>query len=273
MGMRKILFDMDKKIAVIGGNGYLGYHVAKYFKADSLSRANGFDVTEKGLGKKLSGYDVIIHMAAKVDKSGKNDMEVFRVNADGTRNIVESLNKNQTLIFASTKEVYTPINNQDSYGLSKIIAENYINYFSKVNGFKSGIFRLATTYAPATNGSTFVNYFVDCVKNNKKLLLMMKGEQTRDFLYVDDLSNAFEKFIYSDKKKGMWDIGGGKENSENFATFLNDVGKVVGVSPVIGFSDEVVAGNPHHITDIEKIGKDLGWAPKVGILEGIAKII
>ena len=259
------------KIAVIGGNGYLGHHVSKYFNADSLSRENGFDIAKGELGQKLSNYDVIIHMAAKVDKSGKDDAGVFRINSFGTENIVKSLKKNQILVFASTKEIYTPEN--DSYSASKLEAEKHIKKYAEKIGFRSGIFRLASIYAPATNGSTFVNYFMNSVRTGKELSLLMKGMQKRDFLYVDDLSSAFEKFIYSDIDNAVYDVGGGIKNSTTIGGLVELMGKTLEKKPIVIFSNGKVVGSPHYITDITKIKNELKWEPKVSLEKGLMKIL
>ena len=258
------------KICVIGGQGYLGHYVAKYFNADSLSRKTGFDITTSNLKEKLDKYDVIIHMSALVDKSEKQPEEIFRVNADGTRNIVNSLNPNQIFIFTSTKEVHTP---SDSYGLSKLIGEEYARYFSEHIGFRSGIFRLSSTYAPSTNGSNFVNYFTKTIQEEGNLSLLMEGKQMRDFLYVDDLSKAFEAFINSDIQNQTYEIGGGKENSTNILGLVKIIEKITGKKAKINFSDKKVIGQSDYITDLEDIKNELDWKPKIGIEEGIKKII
>jgi len=257
------------RVAVVGGEGYLGHHLCKYFSADSLSRRNGFDITDSGIVNRLGEYEVIMHMAALVDKSEKKPEEVFRVNSGGTLNIVRNLKPHQTLIFASTKEVHNP---EDAYSFSKAIAEQYVEYFAKHNGFKAGIFRLATTYAPPTNGKTFVNKFVDMVKGGQQINLAMKGQQVRDFLYVDDLADAFERFIESDLRFGVWDIGGGNKNSFNFLDFVNLIGQVSGKSPVVSFSDEPVRGQVSYVTDLEKISRDLTWSPSTSLRKGLELI-
>lgn len=261
------------KVAVLGGNGYLGTQVADYFKADKLSRSTGFDITNLEDVSRLEKYDVIIHLAAKVDKSGKEDSEVMRVNIEGSRNVAEILGPEQVLVFASSKEIYTPEELQDSYGRSKRIAEEEIQKLKKEKGFRLGIFRMATTYADSDRGS-FVNYFVDSVQNERELNLKLKGKQVRDFLYVSDLSRAFEKFIESNIENETWDIGGGKDNAYSFLEFLEIAGKVTGKKPLIKFSDEIVPKNQiKHITNLEKIAKDLDWKPEIGLRAGIEKLI
>lgn len=258
------------KIAVLGGMGYLGYHVTKYFNATSLSRRTGFDITNSEQCQELKDYDVIIHVAALVDKSEKQPNEVFRINAQGTLNMVKALGVGQTLISTSTRDIYV---GQGAYAISKLISDKYINYYADYNGFRAGIFRLSTTYAPPTNGSNFVNLFIKSIQEGTRISLLMGGRQKRCFLYVDDLSRAFEKFIDSKRTHEIYDIGGGENNSTTILGLVRTIEDVVGQKAEINFSKEDVRGTIHYISDLSRISDELGWQPKVSIKEGIKRII
>lgn len=257
-------------VAVIGGNGYLGKHVTTYFGANSFSRKNGFDVTNINDVERLRDYDIIINMSALLDKSGKNSERVFDVNAKGTENIVKILRPEQIFILTSTKEVHSP---EEAYGFSKIAAEAYARAYAKEKGFKLGIFRLSTTYAPTEEKGTFVNYFIKAIQNEEEIKLMMKGEQKRDFLYVDDLSRAFQKFINSNIKEGVYEIGGGEENKSTLIDFINLIGKKVNKTPKISFIEGTPKGELHYITDLTKIKKELGWQPLINLSEGLENLL
>jgi len=257
------------KVAVTGGKGYLGYHVAEAFQAQALSRTTGFDVTDRKQCQQLRDYDVVIHMAALVDKSEKQPYEVFKTNVQGTLNIAQALRKGQALIFTSTKDVYTET---DAYAQSKILAENYVEYYAKYNGFRTGIFRLSTTYAPSVGGSGFMNLFVESVQEEAELSLLMKGKQRRDFLYVDDFSRAVKKFLLSSVDSRMYDIGGGKENSKTILGLVRIIERVTNKKAKIRFSDEEVRGQIHYVTDLSRVAKELNWRPEVSLEEGIRKL-
>jgi len=257
------------KIAVTGGNGYLGKHVADYFHADALSRKTGFDVTSAKDCERLKEYDTVIHMAALVDKTEKDPEEVFRVNAQGTFNIASVLGGGQTLVFASTKEVRTP---SDAYAYSKAVAEKYIEYFAKKNGFRSGIFRLGTTYAAPTKGKTWVNKYVEDVANGREVILFGGGKQTRDFLHVYDLARAFQGFIDSGLQSCVLDVGGGADNSSDINGLVGLIGEVLGKKPNTKFSDSPARGQVHSITDLSEIKNTLNWSPEISLAEGIKLI-
>ena len=114
---------------------------------------------------------------------------------------------------------------------------------------------------------------MNSVRTGKELSLLMKGMQKRDFLYVDDLSSAFEKFIYSDIDNAVYDIGGGIKNSTTIGGLVELIGKTLEKKPIVKFSNGEVTGSPHYITDIAKIKNELKWEPKVSLEKGLIKIL
>src|ERR1051326_7086346 len=166
----------EKKIIVTGGSGYLGTHVRRYFNADDLSRRTGIDICKEADARCINDYDIVIHMAALVDKRPDAAMRAFSVNVGGTINLLANLHAGQTFIYCSTKDVYgshidaydevpescsTDYCGQGAYEWSKLIAEKYVQYYGARAGTKIGIFRLSTVYAPATEGNPggFVSHF------------------------------------------------------------------------------------------------------------------
>jgi len=257
-------------IAVLGGNGYLGHHVTKYFNATPLSRRTGFDITKSKDCEQLKDYDVVIHMATLVDKSEKKSRELFKVNGYGTLNVIKALGTDQTLIFASTKDVDTELT---SYAISKEFAELCVSFYAYKQNVRAGIFRLSTTYAPPTHGSNFVNHFVKCIQEGKKITLLMGGEQKRDFLYIKDLSSAFDLFIHNEEASGVFNIGGGECISTTIYGLVKIIEEAVGKKAKICYSDGPVKGQIHYVSDLELITYTLDWQPTITLEEGIRRIL
>lgn len=281
----------EKKILVTGGSGYLGSYIRQYFNADDLSRRAGQDLS---LLKDLSfikNYDVIIHMAACVNKRADAAGQNFTVNVGGTIKLLEKLSEGQTFIFCSTKDVYgshidkyktvpetcsTDFIGQNAYEWSKLIAEKYAEYYCNNAKARLGIFRLSTVYAPAAsqgNPGGFVSFFTRTIAKGEQLQLKMQGEQIRDLLHVNDLAEAFKFFINSNQQSSLYNIGGGLKNSTTLYQLTQTIAKLVKKSANLVLSDEAVKEQIHYVTDISKLSSELGWQPKIDIESGLRTLL
>src|SRR5688500_18087360 len=157
------------KILVTGGSGFLGNHVRRFFEADDFSRRSGFDLLNLQDAQTVENYDAVIHLAAHLDKSPEAAEEVFLTNVEGTVNVLKNVRKGAAFIFASTKDVYgrfadnfvevpescpTLYAGQSALEWSKLIAEQYVPYYAKQNGFRSCIFRLSNVYGKTPDNAS-----------------------------------------------------------------------------------------------------------------------
>ena len=141
----------------------LGTHIRRHFGADDLSRPSGRDILEPDDAAMAEDYDIVIHLAADLDKRHSNADDVFRTNVEGTVNLLRNMRKDAVFIFASTKDVYgrfadnypevpetcpTLYSGQSPLEWSKLIAERYVEYYADVREFRGCTFRLSTVYAP-----------------------------------------------------------------------------------------------------------------------------
>ncbi|MBL8150155.1 MAG: NAD-dependent epimerase/dehydratase family protein [Blastocatellia bacterium] len=280
-----------KNVVVTGGSGYLGSHVKSYFEAADLSRRSGFDIISNIEDvKKIADFDVVIHMAALVDKRPEAANRTFEVNVNGTLNLLQSLREGQIFIFCSTKDVYgnnvdkyntvpetcsTEYIGQGAYEWSKLIAEKYVQFYCNKAKVRHAIFRLSTIYAKASpeNRGGFVSFFADSIINGKPLHLKMLGKQRRDLLHVTDLASAFESFIDSHIDAGLYNIGGGEANSITLYELTRLLGRLSRQKPNLTLSEEAVKEQIHYVTDLAKIERELGWTPKITIEEGLRRIL
>src|SRR5262245_61679838 len=218
------------RVLVTGGSGYLGTHVRHYFKAEDLSRRSHLDILSPLDAARVSAYDVVIHLAAHLNKHPNEAENCFRTNVEGTVNLLREMAPNSTFIFASTKDVYgahadefdevpetcrTDYLNQTALEWSKLIAEQYVAYYAAQRNFRSCIFRLSTVYARPSEGNTngFVTHYVESVKRRWQLRLPLGGKPVRDILHVHDFSRACKAFVDSSVTHGLYNLGGGRENA------------------------------------------------------------
>ncbi|MBK9162488.1 MAG: NAD-dependent epimerase/dehydratase family protein [Acidobacteria bacterium] len=267
------------RILISGGSGYLGTHLRSFFDADDLSRRSGLDILNLQDAQMAADYDVVVHLAASMDKSHDSAEEVFLTNVDGTVNLLRVMRKDAVFIFASTKDVYgrfadnfrevpetcpTLYSGQSPLEWSKLVAEHYVDYYSHLRNFRSCIFRLSTVYAPATEGNTpgFVGHYADCLDQGKPIRLPGAGRPVRDLLHVDDFAKACKAFIDSIIRHGTYNLGGGPKN----ATSLSNLVEMLESSS--GF--QAVHGAPlpdplpfNYVSDIGRVMQELDWSPEI----------
>jgi UDP-glucuronate decarboxylase len=278
------------KILVTGGSGYLGTHVRRYLGADDFSRTSGKDILSTVDAATVSEYDVVIHLAARLDKAPDAAEEVFLTNVEGTVNLLRNMRRDSVFIFASTKDVYgrfadtyaevpegcqTAYAGQSALEWSKLIAERYVEYYANQIGFRSCIFRLSTIYAPRTEGTTpnFVGAFVDAINLGESLRLPGGGAPRRDLLHVDDLSSACKSFIDSVIRHGLYNLGGGRANALALDALVKKLEEVSGLQAIV--DNEHPLPNPvpmNYVSDLGLVTQELDWEPKIGLDEGLAKL-
>ncbi len=275
------------RVLVTGGSGYLGTHVRRFFEADDFSRSSGFDVLRGGDAMTAADYDVVIHLAAKLDKSPDAAEEVFLTNVEGTVNLLKNVRRDAVFIFASTKDVYgrfadnfaeVPESCQTLYAgqspleWSKLIAERYVEFYAHRNKFRSCILRMSTVYAPKTEGTTpnFVGAYVDAVNFGESIRLPAAGRARRDLLHIDDFSAACRAFIDSVIGHGLYNIGGGYSNSATLRQLVEKLEQASGLQAVIDEENPLPDPVPmNYVSDLSTIMQELDWAPKIGIEEGL----
>jgi nucleoside-diphosphate-sugar epimerase len=279
------------KILVTGGSGYLGTHVRRFFGADNFSRRSGHDILDSEDTRLVSDYDVVIHLAAHLDKNPEAADLCFRTNAEGTANIVKHLKPNSVFIYASTKDVYganagsydqVPENCPVSYvgqtalEWSKLIGERYLEFYARQQNVRACIFRMSTVYARQSDGneSGFVTHYVESVKRGWPITMPMHGRPVRDILHVDDFSRACQAFIDSSHVYGMYNLGGGKDNSTSLSDLVDRIGKLIKLEPSIINDDYLPHPVPiDYISDLKLIREHLDWTPQIGIEEGLRSLL
>lgn len=275
------------KILVVGGSGYLGTHLVKYFGADDFSRRSGFDLLNMRDVQIAQEYDVVIHLGAILDKSPEAAEEVFLTNVEGTINLLRVMKKNSVFIFASTKDVYgrfadnhmevpetcqTLYSGQSALEWSKLIAEKYVDFYAHTKSFRSCVFRLSTVYAPLSEGNNpnFVSHYADCINKGERIQLPANGKPRRDILHVNDLAKACEAFTESIIRHGLYNLGGGRANSLTLRELVEKMEAVSNYQAVIDEENPLPAPFPmNYVSDLSLVMQELDWTPEIGLEDGL----
>ena len=242
------------KILVTGGAGFIGRYLTEhllknneitiYDDLSSSTREKILPLINKGvkfvkgdildfklLSESSKNFDIIIHLAAKSDVSESviHPEITTSVNLNGTINVLKccAQNKIKKIIFASSAAVYgnckdLPITEESKteplspYGASKLSAENEIKIYASEFGFDAIILRMFNVYGVGQNDlySGVISVFLKNIAQNKPLVIYGDGEQTRDFVSIYDIVQAFDHVILSNGVK-TFNIASGKSVSIN----------------------------------------------------------
>ncbi|MFN2530499.1 MAG: NAD-dependent epimerase/dehydratase family protein [Pyrinomonadaceae bacterium] len=279
------------RVLVTGGSGYLGTYVRSFFSADDFSRRSDHNVMDESDCRMAADYDVVIHLAAYLDKNPVGAERCFATNADGTRNLVRHMRPGAVFIYASTKDVYgahanafdevpescaTDYTGQSAFEWSKFIGERYVDYYATERRVRFCIFRMAAVYARPSPGNEngFVTHYVESVKHGWPIRLPAGGKPRRDILHVDDFSRACQAFIDSEKWAGLYNLGGGQRNSTTLREIIDTVGRLIELTTVLDEDADQPTPVPlNYVSDLTRITSELRWEPQIGIEEGLRSLL
>jgi nucleoside-diphosphate-sugar epimerase len=278
------------KIGILGAHGFIGSYIFESLKL--IHNCEVFDhnkynlLSVNSMEPFVCDKDLIIHLAGS--NRASND-ELFMVNTSGTINLLEAIrkysNNNTKIIFSSSMQVYglssdfklyneedipQPIN---MYGLSKLFAEESIRKYNEWYGLKGLILRMANVYGPGCKPyyNSVISSFIDLIKKGEKITINGTGEQSRDFIFISDIVEAFSKSLYYDSKSiETINICTGKSISIN--QVLKALNELMDNSPRI---EHIESNEPinYLIGDPVKASKILNFKPVVDLNNGLIKTI
>ncbi len=250
------------------------------------------DVRDKNLVLKLvKSTDLIFHFAAQVSyiDSGNIAFEDLEVNQLATLNILEAcrkVNQDVKIIFASSRLVLGtsqmspiseihPTNPLSIYGVHKLAAEKYFFIYHKDYGIRTVVMRITNPYGPRQQVKhskySLVGWFVRLAMEGKEIKIFGDGKQVRNYIYIDDIVEAFIRSGVSSTVDGDKYFLGSHENIE-FRKMAELVVKTIGsgsIRYVPWPRDYEKAETGTSIIDTSKIAKILGWESKVSLSKGI----
>lgn len=293
----------DKKILITGGLGFIGSSLVTKFKelgaeviVFDIEQDDDINDYKKLIDTVKKKYDVIYHLAGFSGPSvtNKNILKSFKVNTIATAGLCELIVKHSPrtkLILSSSRLEYGkpqylpvdenhPTNPTSAYGLSKLGATQMALIYHQKNDLDVTIFRTSNVYGPhKTNqftGYNIINNFIDRALKGKDLTIYGDGNQIRDYIYIDDLVQAF--ILALEKAKiscgQIYNLGYGKgiKFKEMVGLIIDKVGQgKIKYAPWPRAYETVETGS--YISDISKVKKQLGFTPKTTFKEGIAKTI
>jgi len=298
---------------VTGGAGFIGRHLVAKLLDDkheitifdnfsSSSKNNITHLLESGVSlvtgdildydlllKSISNHDFIIHLAAQtsVSESITNPKTTADIIVDGTVNVLKSCVKTniKNLIFSSSAAVYgnsldtiisenSQLNPLSSYGASKLVAEYNLQAFSKFFGLNCISLRLFNVYGNGqSTDAGVIKKFLKNISDEAPLEIFGDGTQTRDFVHISDVIEAFYCAIRNiETKHGeVYNIGSGSATSINelASLLISSKGKDLQLIHKPALKGEIKDSK----ADISLAKNDIGYSPQMSLFDGLASLV
>lgn len=162
------------------------------------------------------------------------------------------------------------------YGVSKYVGDLYTQEYAHTYGMKTAVFRMSCIYGVQQFGfedQGWLAWFVIAMLKGSPINIFGNGKQVRDILYVEDVVEAYDAFIQSDIQHGVWNIGGGLNNTTSLNELIMFLEEELSMKASLIFKNWRPFDQKIYISDIRKVCKDLDWNPKISIKMGYRKLI
>ncbi len=244
------------------------------------------------------GIDGVIHLAAEshVDRSIRDPFTFAKTNVLGTLSLLQAAKTcwegnyaDKKFYHISTDEVYgalafdgtffteqTRYDPHSPYSASKASSDHFVRAFHDTYGMPTIVTNCSNNYGPYQFPEKLIPLFINNIRQGKPLPVYGKGENVRDWLYVEDHARAIDLIFHKGKVADTYNIGGFNEwkNIDLVRVLVRTVDKLLGKPE--GTSDRLItyvadrAGHDlRYAIDSSKLKNELGWEPSVRFERGI----
>jgi dTDP-glucose 4,6-dehydratase len=246
-------------------------------------------------------FDTVIHLAAEshVDRSITEPLAFVKTNVLGTCNLLNVSRKkwNQNwdgklFYHVSTDEVYgslgkegfftetTPYDPRSPYSASKASSDHFVMAYHHTYGLPVIVSNCSNNYGSHHFPEKLIPLMIINIKNNRPLPIYGKGENIRDWLYVDDHALAIDLIFHKGRTGEKYNIGGFNEwkNIDLIYLLCGIMDKKLGRKPgdsakLISFVKDRPGHDMRYAIDAGKLHRELGWKPSLSFEEGLEKTV
>ncbi len=246
--------------------------------------------------------DGVIHLAAEshVDRSIKDPFTFARTNVMGTLSLLQAAQvcwageyDDKLFYHISTDEVYGALNFDDTlftettkyaphspYSASKASSDHFVRAYHDTYGMPTIVTNCSNNYGPYQFPEKLIPLFINNIRKGKSLPVYGKGENVRDWLYVEDHARAIDTIFHNGKVAETYNIGGFNEwrNIDLIKVVIKTVDRLLGNPEghslgLITYVTDRLGHDARYAIDSRKLQRELGWEPSLQFEEGIEKTV
>ncbi|MGA0965945.1 MAG: dTDP-glucose 4,6-dehydratase [Flavobacteriaceae bacterium] len=246
-------------------------------------------------------FDAVVHLAAEshVDNSIKNPFAFAETNIQGTLALLETARqawgnhaKEQRFYHISTDEVFgslgptgfftetTAYDPRSPYSASKAASDHFVRAYFHTYGLPVVLSNCSNNYGPGQHEEKLIPLMIKNVVQQKPLPVYGKGENIRDWLFVEDHAAAIDLILHNGQVGETYALGGNNEvkNIDIVHQLIEQVDQALGRSsgysqPLITFVTDRLGHDFRYAIETTKAQSTLGWKPKTPFQEGLAQTI
>jgi len=273
VGVDNFLVGMEENYELIEGDGRL-----RLIKGDVCDRS-----FVKNL---LKDAEIVYHLAAVsgVVQCNRNPYLAFKVNVEGTLNMLEASDGVEYFVYPSSSAVYgrikgevaredMPVNPLNNYGAMKACCEALCMSYHNMYGLGTVVLRFTNIYGVGVypKWRTVVTNFILRAISGRPLIIHGTGSQKRDFIHIDDVIKIYKLVITPRAKGEIYNAGSGESISiRELAEIVKEVAGKRGLNVAVEFAEARDSKERTFGYDISKI-KELGFEPEYDIRRGVEK--
>jgi UDP-glucose 4-epimerase len=245
----------------------------------------------KLLSEVMEGIDVIFHQAAiRITRCAEEPRLALEVLANGTFNVLEAAvaAKVKKVVAASsasiyglaekfpTPETHHPYDNRTIYGAAKLFNEGLLRSFHEMYGLDYIALRCFNVYGPRMDAfgayTEVMIRWMERLADGQPCLILGDGNQTMDFVFVDDVARAYILAANASFTDDVINIASGTETSLN--ELAQTLGYVMGVTRTPEYGPTRKVNHvPRRLADVSKAERLLGFRVHVSLKEGLSKLV
>ncbi|WP_254864731.1 NAD-dependent epimerase/dehydratase family protein [Halovivax gelatinilyticus] len=297
----------ERAVLVTGGAGFIGSKIAaalspvadvtvydSFESGDREAVPDGASVVradvrdEEALESAVAAADVVFHEAAvvSVERSIETPRESHAVNAQATLALLDAARRHDTrVVIASSAAIYgqpasVPIAEPDPkrptspYGLEKLAADRYATLYHDLYGVETVALRYFNVYGPGQSGGDYagvIRVFVEQALSGGPITVHGEGDQTRDFVAVDDVVRANLAAATTDRVGRAYNVATGR--SISIAELAEIIREAAGSDADIVYTDPRAGDIERSEADVSRAVEELGFEATVPIEEGIRETV